>query len=140
MALNSESSQADRAAARAAVADASAGGVKLVPGGPVELLKLTESTAVVEGRSRLAVGTAVSLCLGGASPRKVPARVVRCNVSAIHRDSTMSYQLDLTFDEAVAGLPAESSAGAEVPAVAAAAMPPPASDAPRVVDDLVNEW
>jgi hypothetical protein len=145
MALNTESVQPDRGA-RAAVADANTGGVKLVPGGAVELLNLTESSAVVEGRSRLAVGATVALCLGGASPRRVPARVVRCNVSAIHRDSTMSYQLDLAFDEAVAlaGTAAEGSTANQVsvsvPAPAAVAAPPVAPERPRVVEDLVNEW
>lgn len=143
MELTRDSGQPNRGAA-AAVAD-TAGGAKLTPGGPVELLKLTDTGAVIEGRSRLAVGTAVTLSVGGPSPRRVAARVVRCNVSAIHRDSTMSYQLDLAFDDAAAGAPALDAGRlpeAPPPVVAAPVVAAPVLvlEQQPFVDDLVNEW
>ena len=129
--------------ARIAGSEVDTGGdVKLVPGGPVDLINLSETGALVEGRSRCAVGSVVTLCLGGESPRRMAARVVRCNVSVIHRDSTMSYQLGLEFDEAIAldDLVAPdlvTPAEAPIQAVTAEALAPALTPE---VEELVNEW
>jgi hypothetical protein len=123
---------------RVSGADVTAGGeVKLIPGGVVDLINLSETGALVEGRSRLAVGASVTLSIGGESPRKVAGRVVRCNVSAIHRDSTMSYQIGLAFQEAVAIDAIVDTAPAAAPAPVA---PPPVAARPPEVEELVNEW
>jgi len=120
--------------------------VKLVPGGVVDLINLSDSGALVEGKTRCAVNTIVTVCIGGKNPRRIQARVVRCNVSAIHRDSTMSYQLALTFDGVTAGDSAADPAAAAAPATPAPrpapvlAAPPPVVAAAPAVEELVNEW
>jgi hypothetical protein len=116
--------------------------VKIVPGGTVELINLSDSGALIEGKTRCAVGTIVTLCIGGKSPRRRQARIVRCNVSAIHRDSSMTYQLALTFDDATGSDVAVDRGAAGPPAdVPAPVAPPPAPVlAAPVVEELVNEW
>jgi hypothetical protein len=74
--------------------------VKLSPGGVAELIKLSEEGALVETSSRFSIGASVALCIGGPSPRRLPGRVVRCQVCGIHRDNTMIYQIGLGFDAA----------------------------------------
>jgi hypothetical protein len=116
--------------------------VKIVPGGAVDLINLSDSGALIEGKTRCAVNSAVTLCIGGKNPRRIQARVVRCNVSAIHRDSSMSYQLALTFGDAPASDAAVDRGTTDAPVA-----PPPAPVAPAVlaaatpmVEELVNEW
>jgi hypothetical protein len=116
--------------------------VKLVPGGVVDLINLSDSGALVEGKTRCAVGAIVAMCIGGKSPRRIQARIVRCNVSAIHRDSSMSYQLALTFDGAAASDTVVDQDTADAPAPVA---PPPApvvaaASVALPVEELVNEW
>lgn len=160
MELSAANARGDKSGERSARIPASQvdGGddVKLTPGGTVDLINLSDSGALVEGKTRCAVGAVVTVCIGGKNPRRIQARVVRCNVSAIHRDSSMSYQLALTFDDAAA-----SAAGVDRAATDAAApvAPPPAPVlvAPPVVttppmaapppvlatpmvEELVNEW
>jgi len=113
--------------------------VKLSPGGPAELIKLTEVEALVETPSRFSIGASVALCIGGPSPRRLPGRVLRCQVCGIHRDNTMIYQIGVSFDAAA---PAES---AEPPSVAttngAADIVAAVNAAGRSeTDELVNEW
>src|SRR5712692_3149221 len=69
--------------------------VRLSPGGIADLINLSETGALVEARSRLAVDAKVTLAIGGASPQRLLGRVVRCQVCAIHRDNTMSYQIGI---------------------------------------------
>jgi len=120
--------------------------VKLVPGGTVDLINLSDSGALVEGKTRCVVGTMVAVCIGGKNPRRLQARVVRCNVSAIHRDSSMSYQLALTFDDGAASDAGAVPGAADVTASAAPspapvlAAPPLVAAAPPVIEELVNEW
>ncbi len=114
--------------------------VKLSPGGSCELINVSETGALVETRSRVTTGTAVALCIGGPRPQRIQSRVVRSQVCAIHRDSTMTYQIGLTFDEPVRidGLPDDGLADA-APALAVAA-PVAASAIAPPVPTLVNEW
>lgn len=113
--------------------------VKLSPGGPCELINVSETGALVETKARVTTGTAVALCIGGPKPQRIQSRVVRSQVCAIHRDSTMTYQIGLTFDEPVRieGLPSDLPVVA-TPAAAAAAPVPEAVVA--ALPALVNEW
>jgi hypothetical protein len=136
----------DRVARRIPAAEILDGGdVRLAPGGPVELVNISETGALVESRHRTAVGAAVALCIGGDQPRRLPARVVRSQVCAINTDSTMKYQLGLAFDKpttiaTIAELSAESAESNESvesneDEPANPAVPPP----PQPVEP-VNEW
>ena len=112
--------------------------VKLIPGGVAELIDLSDTGALVETPMKLASGVPVTLCIGGANPQRLPGRTVRCQVCAIHRDSTMTYQIAIAFDQ-----PAAIDALREVPAptaVAAPAPPQPSSEAGGDGPELVNEW
>ncbi len=150
MELNAANPRSDKSGERSARIPAAHvdGGddVKIVPGGTVDLINLSDSGALIEGKTRCAVNSVVTLCIGGKNPRRIQARVVRCNVSAIHRDSSMSYQLALTFDDAAAS-DAAVDRGAAVDAPAPVApppapvlAPPPVVAAQAMVEDLVNEW
>ncbi len=112
--------------------------VRLTPGGEVELLNISATGALVETRHRLATGTSLVMSIGGDRPQRLPGEVVRSTVTAIHRDSTMTYQLGIAFraDTKFEGVPEEPD-----PAVAAAAAAP--ADVPTEPADgvaLVNEW
>ena len=90
---------ATQVAKRVAGSEIAAGSeVKLIPGGVAELIDLSGSGALVETSIKLASGVPVTLCIGGVSPQRLPGRTVRCQVCAIHRDSTMTYQIAITFD------------------------------------------
>jgi hypothetical protein len=129
--------------------------VKLSPGGPAELLNVSETGILVEGKTRLSTGSKVVITLTGREQKRLSGRVVRCQVCAIHRDGTMTYQTALALDQpagletaAAAPEPAVekvennvngSSARPAAPPLAAAARPVPpvvASTAAR----LVNQW
>lgn len=109
--------------------------VKLSPGGVAELLNVSATGALVESRNRLAAGTKVVLAIGGDQPQRLEGEVLRSTVAAIHRDSTMTYQLAIAFGASTkfSGLaeetPSEPTANAEATPVAPAAAAVP-----------VNEW
>lgn len=115
--------------------------VRLSPGGPAEIVNVSETGALVQTRAKLVVGTNVALLIGGSRPQRLAGTVVRSQVSAIHRDSTMTYLLGIAFNEASkpAGLPStplDTSAPSEAVAEAARVeleqrQPPP---------PLANEW
>lgn len=113
--------------------------VKLIPGGVAELIDLSDTGALVETPMKLASGVPVTLCIGGADhPQRLPGRTVRCQVCAIHRDSTMTYQIAIAFDQ-----PAAIEALLEAPAISITPVPAP----PEPVDldageapEPVNEW
>jgi len=115
------------------------GDVRLSPGGAVELINISETGALVESSHRAAVGAAVTLCIGGASPQRVPARIVRSQVCAIHRDSSMSYQLGLAFNEPIRVAAARGNQGQEDGAAADELGPERLEDAAAPVEP-VNEW
>ena len=112
--------------------------VKLIPGGVAELIDLSDTGALVETPMKLASGVPVTLCIGGANPQRLPGRTVRCQVCAIHRDSTMTYQIAIAFDQ-----PAAIEALLEAPAATAAVAPVPVEPAIEASGDgpePVNEW
>ena len=112
--------------------------VKLIPGGAAELIDLSDSGALVETPMKLASGVPVTLCIGGANPQRLPGRTVRCQVCAIHRDSTMTYQIAINFDK-----PAAIETLIEAPALnisEAAALPEPAGLGIADAPEPMNEW
>jgi len=117
--------------------------VKMSPGGAAELLNVSETGLLVEGKTRLATGSKVLITLTGREQRRLTGRVVRCQVCAIHRDGTMTYQTALALDQP-AGI---EIAAPQVPAPIAEEqvdqMPRPvqaAAPAASVTPRLVNEW
>jgi len=71
---------------------------RLLPGGEVDVLNVSETGLLVEGKSRPVVGTIVSIRLKGSRIRKLDGRIVRSRVSTIHRDGTLSYESAIEFD------------------------------------------
>ena len=85
-------------------------------------------------------GAKVLITLTGKEPKRLTGRVVRCQVCAIHRDGTMTYQTALALDQPAGldNIAVDSSASTAVtrdPETAREAVPVP-SAAPR----LVNQW
>ena len=79
----------------------------------------------------------VTLCIGGPTPQRLAGRTVRCQVCAIHRDSTMTYQIAITFDQ-----PAKVEALREIPAASDEIPEPSVMAATSVAEskEPVNEW
>jgi len=71
---------------------------RLLPGGDVDVVNISGTGLLVEGRSRPAVGTTVSIRLQGSNLRRLEGRIVRSRVSTIHRDGTLSYESAIEFD------------------------------------------
>ena len=113
--------------------------VKLSPGGAAELLNVSESGLLVEGKTRLSTGSKVLITLTGREPKRLTGRVVRCQVCAIHRDGTMTYQTALALDQ-----PAGLENVAESPAAVVDRSEPVAPREPAAVPTpaprLVNQW
>jgi hypothetical protein len=113
--------------------------VKLSPGGAAELLNVSDTGLLVEGKTRLSTGSKVLITLMGREPKRLTGRVVRCQVCAIHRDGTMTYQTALALDQpagieiVAAESPASAVDTAGIDAKEAAVV---ATAAPR----LVNQW
>jgi hypothetical protein len=115
--------------------------VKLSPGGAAELLNVSETGLLVEGKTRLSTGSKVLVTLTGREQKRLTGRVVRCQVCAIHRDGTMTYQTALALDQpaGLENIVGENGAAAAAAAPAASVEPEPvaiAATAPR----RVNEW
>ena len=72
--------------------------VKLLPGGEATLLNISNSGAQIEGKSRLVVGSRVSIRLQGASVKRLDGTIVRSQVSTIHRDGSLSYESGVDFE------------------------------------------
>ena len=59
-------------------------GVRLSPGDAVELVNISKSGVLVEGRTRFVPGTRVTVIFeGGFTPPSIKAKVIRCQVSSI---------------------------------------------------------
>lgn len=71
---------------------------RLLPGGEVEVINISASGALIEGKSLVVVGTSVSFQTDSSSQR-LQGRITRCQVSTVHRDGTMTYQLAIAFDQ-----------------------------------------
>jgi hypothetical protein len=114
------------------------GTVKLTPGGVAELLNVSATGALVESRHRLATGTTVMMSIDGERPQRLHGSVVRSTVTAIHRDSSMTYQLGIAFNP---GTTLDGVVEEQDPVSAEAASPSAdASIAPAVPVALANEW
>jgi len=72
---------------------------RLLPGGDVDVLNISATGLLVEGKSRPVIGTVVSIRLNGSRIKRLDGRIVRCRVSTIHRDGTLSYESAVEFDQ-----------------------------------------
>jgi hypothetical protein len=72
--------------------------IKLLPGGEAMLLNVSNTGAQIEGQNRLSVGSRVSIRLQGAAIKRLDGKIVRSQVSTIHRDGTLSYESGIDFD------------------------------------------
>jgi hypothetical protein len=70
---------------------------RLLPGGDVDVINISETGLLVEGKVRPGVGTAVTIRIQGSRAR-LEGRIVRCRISTIHRDGTLSYESAIEFD------------------------------------------
>ena len=120
--------------------------MKLSPGDTVELVNISRSGVLVEGRMRFVPGTRITIIFeGGFSPARMKGKVVRCQVSSIN-ESTLCYQSGIQFENRLDRNPGEmavaqpalpnppgglSTEQAASPRVAAAAAP---------VRRVVNRW
>lgn len=115
---------------------------RLLPGGEVDVLNVSETGLLVEGKSRPVVGTIVSIRLKGSRLRKLDGKIVRSRVSTIHRDGTLSYESAIEFDHSHALQDLVSDGSEDVDVIA----PPGEPGAPRSSEDDVyiidadNDW
>jgi len=70
---------------------------RLLPGGDVDVVNISETGLLVEGKARPGVGTVVTIRIQGSRAR-LEGRIVRSRVSTIHRDGTLSYESAIEFD------------------------------------------
>jgi hypothetical protein len=70
---------------------------RLLPGGDVDVINISETGLLVDGKARPGVGTVVTIRIQG-SRAKLEGRIVRSRISTIHRDGTLSYESAIEFD------------------------------------------
>ena len=70
---------------------------RLLPGGDVDVINISETGLLVEGKARPGVGTVVTIRIQG-SRAKLEGRIVRSKISTIHRDGTLSFESAIEFD------------------------------------------
>ena len=122
--------------------------VRLSPGDVVDLVNISKSGVLVEGRTRFVPGTRVSVIFdGGFTPASARGKVVRCQVSSIS-GGALRYQSGIQFEKKLDALdphsattpivppPAQASAPAKTTQTAPVTVPVPAAR-PRQV---VNRW
>jgi hypothetical protein len=114
--------------------------VKLSPGGAAELLNVSESGLLVESKTRLSTGAKVLITLTGKEPKRLTGRVVRCQVCAIHRDGTMTYQTALALDQPAGLENIVVDSAASVAAAGEIEAPREPIAVPSAVPRLVNQW
>ena len=74
-------------------------GLRLSPGGAVDLVNISCSGMLVEGNMRFAPGTRVTATFEGSfEPEQIDGAVVRCQVSSIS-GGTVRYQFAIQFDQ-----------------------------------------
>jgi hypothetical protein len=112
-------------------------GVRLSPGDAVDLVNISRSGMLVEGRTRFVPGTFVSTFFdGGFKPAQAKGKVVRCQVSSIV-GGALQYQSAIQFHSLLdVDLGGIAAARPVATAEAAAASPP--ADSPRRT--LANRW
>jgi hypothetical protein len=109
--------------------------LRLSPGDAVELVTISRSGMLVEGKTRFVPGTRVTVHFEGSfKPAQVKGRIVRCQVSSIS-GGMLRYHSGIQFEHRLEHSPNEQSAGA--PAAVPEPPPPPPAAAARV---LVNRW
>jgi hypothetical protein len=115
---------------------------RLLPGGEVDVLNVSETGLLVEGKSRPVVGTIVSIRLKGSRVRKLDGRIVRSRVSTIHRDGTLSYESAIEFDHshAMHDLVEGGSDDAETAPLTNDTAAPRSSDDDVYILDADNDW
>jgi hypothetical protein len=115
---------------------------RLLPGGEVDVLNVSETGLLVEGKSRPVVGTIVSIRLKGSRLRKLDGRIVRSRVSTIHRDGTLSYESAIEFDHshALADLVSGGTEDADATPLSGDAAAPKSSEDDVYVLDADNDW
>ncbi len=126
--------------------------VRLSPGEAVQLVNISRTGVLVEGRTRFVPGTRVTVIFdGGFSPAQVKGRIVRCQVSSIH-DGSLRYQSGIQFDKKLDAHPADvkealpdtvlgaAPAAATAPAAAAPATKAAAGKQAAAPPVLVNRW
>ena len=115
---------------------------RLLPGGEVDVLNVSETGLLVEGKSRPVVGTIVSIRLKGSRLRKLDGKIVRSRVSTIHRDGTLSYESAIEFDHshALPDLVGGGSEDADMTAMPSDAGAPKSSEDDVYIIDADNDW
>jgi hypothetical protein len=105
---------------------------RLLPGGDVDVINISETGLLVEGKARPGVGTVVTIRIQG-SRAKLDGRIVRSKISTIHRDGTLSYESAIEFDTPTS---VQDIVDGSVSAPAAAGE----SDQDVYVIDTDNDW
>jgi len=115
---------------------------RLLPGGEVDVLNVSETGLLVEGKSRPVVGTIVSIRLKGSRLRKLDGKIVRSRVSTIHRDGTLSYESAIEFDHshALEDLVAGGREDADMTAALGEPGAPRSSEDDVYIIDADNDW
>jgi hypothetical protein len=98
----------------------------------VDVINLSETGLLVEGRARPGVGTTVTIRVQG-SRTVLEGRIVRSRVSTIHRDGTLSYETAIEFTQP---MPVEEIVNSPAAAVAGTSGPDP----DVYVIDTDNDW
>jgi hypothetical protein len=113
-------------------------GVRLSPGDMVELVNISRSGVLVEGRTRFVPGTRVTVMFEGSfSPSHLKGRIVRCQVSSIH-DGSLRYQSGIQFEKKLEAHPGEVHEQPPAPVAPAPAAAP--AKEPAVPVRLMNRW
>jgi hypothetical protein len=111
--------------------------VRLSPGDAVDLVNISKSGVLVEGRTRFVPGTRVTVIFdGGFTPASVKGKVVRCQVSSIS-GGALRYQSGIQFEKRLEVLEPNVPAHPAPPAPGPVPAPVPIASAPRRV---VNRW
>jgi hypothetical protein len=112
--------------------------VRLSPGDVVELVNISRSGLLVQGRTRFVPGTSVTVYFeGGFTPAQLKGKIVRCQVSSIV-GGTLQYQSGIHLDTLIdveTGRTAQVHQMAAAPATSARTQPAPPKPRP-----LVNRW
>ena len=104
--------------------------VRLSPGDAVELVNISKSGVLVEGRTRFVAGTRVSVIFeGGFTPPSIKAKVIRCQVSSIV-GGALHYHSGIQFERRLDVLDAQALAQVS-PAPEPAAVPHASEPAPH---------
>jgi hypothetical protein len=123
--------------------------VRLSPGDGVDLVNISRSGVLVEGRTRFVPGTRVTVIFdGGFQPANNKGKVIRCQVSSISAGA-LRYQSGIQFEKKLDALDPQVPAAAPVAEVAPMPRAVPATAtatattgpaAPAMPRRPVNRW